>query len=50
MFEYHDPDEGRKHFFDRSPQFWDKVVTGLFFFGISMVLFTLIFKWLGYLD
>ncbi len=49
MFQYHDPQEGKKHFYDKSPQFWDRVVTGLFACGISIVVFTLIIKWLGYL-
>ena len=48
MFEYNDPDEGKKHFLDRSPKFWDKVVTGLFVSGLSIVFFTLVLKWLGY--
>ena len=48
MFQYHDPEKEKKQFFDRSPKFWDRVVTTLFISGISIVLFTLVFKWLGY--
>ena len=48
MFQYDDPEKEKKQFFDRSPKFWDKVVTSLFVSGISIVLFTLVFKWLGY--
>ena len=49
MFEFHDPDKQKKHFFDKPPAFWDKVVTILFLFALSLVIFILVFKWLGYL-
>jgi len=45
MFEYN---KEKKHFFDRSAKFWDKVVNGLFIFGIAIVVFILCLKWLGY--
>ena len=48
MFQYQNPEKEKKHFFDKSPKFWDKVVTSLFICGLSIVFFTLVFKWLGY--
>ena len=48
MHQYHDPEKEKKQFFDRSPKFWDKVVTSLFVSGLLIVVLTLVFKWLGY--
>jgi len=50
MFEYHDPDKQKKHCFDKPPEFWDRVVTVLFLLALSLVVFILIFKWLGYFN
>jgi len=48
MFEYNNSDKEKKHFFDRSPKFWDKVVNALFIFGIAIIVFILVLNWLGY--
>ena len=48
MSQFHDPHKEKKQFFDRSPKFWDKVVTSLFVSGLLIVALTLVFKWLGY--
>ena len=48
MLEIQDPDQERKHFFDREPAFWDKIVKGLFISGLLIVFFALILRWLGY--
>jgi len=49
MLEIQDPNNERKHFFDREPAFWDKIVKGLFISGLAIVFFVLILKLLGYL-
>tara|TARA_R110002073_G_scaffold72537_1_gene177116 strand:- start:79969 stop:80121 length:153 start_codon:yes stop_codon:yes gene_type:complete len=48
MLEIQDPNEGKKHFLDRNPAFWDKMVKRIFISGLSIVFFALILKWLGY--
>jgi len=48
MFEYRDPEKGKRYNSGRSPEFWDRVVKVLFILGLSVVMLTLILKWLGY--
>ena len=48
MIEIQDPNKRREHFFDRNPQFWDRVVKGMFISGLLIVFSALILKWLGY--
>lgn len=50
MLEIQDPNKKRKHFFDREPVFWDKIVKGLFISGLTIVFLVLILKWSGYFD
>jgi len=48
MLEMQDPNRRRERFFDKNPEFWDRVVKGLFIFGLLIVFSTLVLKWLGY--
>ncbi len=48
MLEMQDPNKRKEHFFDRNPEFWDRVVKGLFISGLLIVFSILVLKWLGY--
>ncbi len=39
----------RKSLFNKDSQFWDRVVKGLFISGLSIILFAVLLKWLGYI-
>ena len=48
MIKYHDPEKGKRSILGKPPEFWDRVVKFIFILGLSMILLTLVLKWLGY--